>query len=210
MKQGTTQAIALSLNIDLTTVDTIIFTVKSKPNSSMDILIQKTYPQDTFATDGKIFLLLTQAETIDLPRFIYIEGQVNFINKSVGKTETVKKFVEPTLLTTIIDGNISDISDNETVSLNLNGDVLMMAEIAKLRFEKFFKPQNFTQSLSHFTVIVPQSEHCLGFKFYVKECLRKQGEDFCNIIYQYKILPNGDLVIHSHEQFSGRLLLEEM
>lgn len=123
MKQGTTQALAIELDIDLALAETIIFTIKGKNDKTSEILLQKAFPQNTIVIDKKIYINFTQKETELFPSFIFIEGQINFKDKSVGKTNTIRKFVDSTLFTGYIEGNTPNVETSELISLSV-GEVL--------------------------------------------------------------------------------------
>ena len=73
MIAGTTQALLINLGVDLSTVDKVIFTFA---NHNRDIVLRKVYPGDAQISDGKLYVPLTQADTLCLTCTYNLEMQV--------------------------------------------------------------------------------------------------------------------------------------
>lgn len=129
MKQGTTQSLKLAIGVDLAAVDTIIFTIKATDDLAADILLQKRYPHDTEVLDGTVHIMFTQEETALFTDYIYIEGQVNFVNKAVGKTATIRKMVSSTLFTDLVPDNAAHLGQAEVIPLVMDGDTIIVRGI---------------------------------------------------------------------------------
>lgn len=125
MKQGTTQSFKITLECDISNIDSIIFTIKSKDDIDAPIILQKYHPQDTEIIDGVIYLGLTQEETLLFKDYIYLEGQVNFRDKSVGKTQTIRKLITDTLYTQILGGNKPVCVQVDEITLSV-GEVVVV------------------------------------------------------------------------------------
>ena len=106
IKPGSTATICISLpGVALRLVDSIIFTFKNE-KYAREPLLQKTYPDDVTAVDDVLYICLTQEETLLMQsQSVYLEGQVNYSDKSVVKTYIIKHYVDSTLATQVVDGN---------------------------------------------------------------------------------------------------------
>lgn len=131
MKQGTTATIKIELdkikNIDV--IDTLEFRFSKKymPKTEGDIIFIKTYPNTAYfdVNTNTFNVPLTQEETKLLPTTFYVEGQINFVDKSVGKT-CIQKYIMPqTLGTTIIDGNVPNGDDEIEINISIDGDIVL-------------------------------------------------------------------------------------
>lgn len=114
MKQGSTFILSVNLDVDMSYVDSIIFTVKNK-----DVKLTK---EDWIFDDGKFKIPFTQEETVQLEGRTLIEAQINFIDKNVAKTKIETIYINPTLDTRIIDGNQASIDGTE-INLEVDGEV---------------------------------------------------------------------------------------
>lgn len=123
MKAGSTQALFMDIDVDLSLVDSIIFTF----SDSLKIKVfQKVYPDDTQVIDGKLYIPLDQRDTLALKGQYYVEGQVNFIDKSVVKTETFQRRMGDTLDTYFIDGNTPNINSADIIRMDIEQGVIFV------------------------------------------------------------------------------------
>lgn len=140
MKVGATYLIESSLDVDLTLVSSIIFTLKSIRK------ITKTYPGEvTWDDNKKKFLIpITQEETLRLtsgddqkilPK-VQIEAQINFYNKSVAKSVTTEITFDSSVNTTLIEGNTPSGENVIDVSLVIDGEVVYSGNSTSLSIEE--------------------------------------------------------------------------
>lgn len=102
----------IKINIeDINLVEKIIFTIKSETNK-----LQKTYPTDIGYIDGEFYISLTQEETLKLRGDFEIESQINYINKSVAKSNTYIGHFDDTLATELVNGNVPQ-EENQSIDL---------------------------------------------------------------------------------------------
>lgn len=104
MKSGATYFVVVRTDIDnIKKVNRVIFTLKGVKT------LTKRYPGDVTFEDGTFLIPLYQQDTIDLSgehgKQVEVEGQVDFADKSVAKTERVKMFIDRTLATVVNTGN---------------------------------------------------------------------------------------------------------
>lgn len=120
MKIGSTYSILLSLDVDVSKVSSIVFTLSNLHN------ITKVFPVDVSVdTDGKYVINLSQHETLLLGTGrSKIEAQINFRNKSVIKS-TIGDFVlDNSLATAIVEGNRPDGTVVDDINLLIDGIVV--------------------------------------------------------------------------------------
>lgn len=115
MKQGSTFVLIVNLNVDLSRINSVIFTLKNK-----DVTLTK---ENWSYNDGKFEIPFTQEETVSLEGRTRIEGQVNFLDGNVAKTQIKDIYIKETLATKIIDGNIATQEGRE-VELLVEEDVI--------------------------------------------------------------------------------------
>lgn len=122
MKAGTTQIIKISLDVDLLYVQSIIFTLDG------GICITKTYPEDVLCIDEKFLIPLSQKETVELAgeygNNVFVEAQINFLNKAVAKSVQQSFYAANSLATVIIDGDTPDDSENIELNLRIDGSIV--------------------------------------------------------------------------------------
>ena len=106
VKQGTTPTKRVTLDIDNSLIESVIFTIKSGKH-----LIIKSYPNEVVYEDGFYMLNLTQKETKNLQYFCYLEAQVNFLDGAVAKSNTEKFTVARTLHTKMQDAHSGGCGD---------------------------------------------------------------------------------------------------
>ena len=105
MKIGENGIISFTLlDFDESLVDKVIFTFTGIGS------VEKEYPSDFVAFGDNRFLIgLTQEDTIILSNnrkvLVKVEGQINYKNGSVAKTDTIDFLLNDTLKTTIVSGN---------------------------------------------------------------------------------------------------------
>ena len=135
MKSGATFLIGIASDIDdIKKVESVIFTIRGKEE------LQKNYPEDVAFDEYHNFLIpLTQEETTELAgqygHKVLVEGQVNFVDKSVNKTETVDFFISGTLATEIIEGNTPSAYPITEVSLRFM-DGIVVADLNPDAFDE--------------------------------------------------------------------------
>jgi hypothetical protein len=122
MKIGQTAKLVVktSEDFDVSLVDTIDFVIETDKDS-----IHKKYETDgivEYDSEEKEFLIpLSQTDTIDLsqnePCFAKLEAQINYVDKSVGKSKIVSIKLDYTLHTKIIAD--AEPSDNQRVMTDL-------------------------------------------------------------------------------------------
>lgn len=115
MKQGSTFIMIVNLDVDITQVDSVIFTLKNKDT----ILTKENWSYE----NGKFKIPFTQEETVLLEGRAQIEAQINFENRSVAKSKIKDVYIGSTLATRIIDDNIATDEQKE-VSLDIDGDIV--------------------------------------------------------------------------------------
>lgn len=130
IKPGSTATICISLpGVALKLVDSIIFTFKSE-QYDREPLLQKTYPDEVTAVDDTLYICLTQEETLLMQsQSVYLEGQVNYSDKSVAKTYISKYYVDSTLATQVVDGNKANPATEECVEMTAETAVYLNASI---------------------------------------------------------------------------------
>lgn len=120
MKAGETTILRVPTNINMSAVETVIFTLIGKRKFT------KTYPTDVSYANGEFLIPLTQQNTIDLSGAYSIEGQVNYGNKSVLITDVIKGCIEPSSAVKIISGNTPSM-DITTPTLTIGGTVIIVS-----------------------------------------------------------------------------------
>ena len=123
MKAGSTQALFVGLDVDLSVVESIVFTFSDLNKNE---LLKKSYPDDTQMVNGKIYIPLNQADTIALKGHYLLEGQINFGDKSVVKTEIFQRFMGDTLGTKIIEGNSPNIDAPELICADITEGIIFV------------------------------------------------------------------------------------
>ncbi len=108
--------LVVSVNADITSVDKIIFTLRSAASKT----IRKTYPTDVTLKEGVFYIPLTQADTIRLSgqyanvdlagQYVDIEAQINYSNNSVAKTTLDRVYITSSLATEPVDGSMTELS----------------------------------------------------------------------------------------------------
>ena len=130
IKPGSTATIQVSLpDVALKLVDSIIFTFKSEKYDK-EPLLQKIYPDEVIVVDNVLCICLTQEETLLMQsQSVYLEGQVNYSDKSVAKTYISKYYVDSTLATQVVDGNKANPATAECVEMTAETAVYLNASI---------------------------------------------------------------------------------
>lgn len=124
--KGSTATIKITMpEVLISTIDSIIFSFGQKPN---DIILQKEYPTNVAFDNGVFYIMLNQEETNKFNDFVYVEGQVNYNDKSVVKTIKERIAVNDTLATEIVEGNKANKKQAE--SLELTSDTVVYLNIA--------------------------------------------------------------------------------
>lgn len=122
MKAGTTQKIRISLDVDLSHVDSIIFTLDGATR------LTKMYPGEVEYSKSRFEIPLTQHETLTLSGehgcHVFVETQINFKNKAVAKSELESFYAADTIATAFIEGNTPDDSENQDIALMIEGAVV--------------------------------------------------------------------------------------
>ena len=119
MKQGSTFVLIVNLNVDLSRIDSVIFTLKNK-----DVTLTK---ENWTYNNGKFDLPFTQEETVQLQGRTRIEAQINFADGNVAKTQIKDIYIKETLATRIIDDNVATQEGRE-VELVVEEDVIFTSE----------------------------------------------------------------------------------
>lgn len=115
MKQGSTFVLVVDLQLDMSYVKSIIFTLKNKGK-----ILTK---EDWNFSDGKFKIPFTQEETVRLIGRTLIEAQVNFKDGNVSKSDIKEIFIKESLATKIIDGNKAT-EETQEIGLAVDGDVV--------------------------------------------------------------------------------------
>lgn len=123
MIAGTTQALLINLGVDLSTVDKVIFTFA---NHNRDIVMQKVYPGDAQISDGKLYVPLTQADTLCLTGTYNLEMQVNFVGGVVSKTATYQRTISKTLATEIVSGNAPTADTIDVIDADISDGIVIV------------------------------------------------------------------------------------
>lgn len=123
MIAGTTQALLINLGVDLSTVDKVIF---SFANHNRDIVLRKVYPGDAQISDGKLYVPLTQADTLCLTGTYNLEMQVNLKGGVVSKTATYQRTISKTLATEIVDGNTPTADTVDVIDANISDGIVIV------------------------------------------------------------------------------------
>lgn len=101
MKVGTTAILLVELDVDVTRVSKVIWTLKT-PNAT----VQKEYPTDVTYADKHFGIPLTQQETTSLGvGTVKVEGQINYTDLAVTKTITAHFKMHETIATSLVTGN---------------------------------------------------------------------------------------------------------
>lgn len=117
MKQGSTFILLVSLDVDISYVDSIIFTIKN----GNKVLTKTDYLYD--AEKKQFQLFLTQEDTIEMQGRCLVEAQINFTDLHVAKSEIATFIMNPTLATKIVTGNQAT-TDGEEVALEVDGEIV--------------------------------------------------------------------------------------
>lgn len=124
LKSGSTILLVFDWELDIEIVESAIFTLVGAEK------LQLRYPEVINYKDGYFLIPLTQEQTLLLApeeegARISCEAQVNFLNKSVAKSECVSFYFSPSLATEIVDGNTPSLYDLSKVHLKLVDGVLI-------------------------------------------------------------------------------------
>lgn len=120
IKAGETTFLRIPTNINMSAVDTVIFTLIGKRQFT------KIYPKDVSYSNGEFLVPLTQQNTIDLQGTYRVEGQVNYGNKAVLITDIIEGCIEPSLSVKIISGSVPN-TDITTPMLSIGGTVIVVS-----------------------------------------------------------------------------------
>lgn len=115
MKQGTTFVLVVDLQLDMSYVKSIIFTLKNKGK-----ILTK---EDWSFEDGKFKIPFAQEETVQLEGRTLIEAQINFEDGNVAKSEIKEIFIKESLATHIVDENKAT-EETQEIGLVIDGDVV--------------------------------------------------------------------------------------
>lgn len=115
MKQGSTFVLVVHLQLDMSYVKSIIFTLKNKGK----ILTKENWSFE----DGKFKIPFTQEETVQLDGRTLIEAQINFKDGNVAKSEIKEIFIKESLATRIVEGNKAT-EETQEIGLAIAGDVV--------------------------------------------------------------------------------------
>ena len=105
IKRGTNPALLITLSVEMDFVDKVIFTFRQRATEDSTPMLQKIYPDDVSYSDGVFIIPFSQEETQLFSKVFFAEGQVNYINEQVEKTEIVALEMSPTLFTEVIDND---------------------------------------------------------------------------------------------------------
>lgn len=115
MKQGSTFVLVVDLQLDMSYVKSIIFTLKNKGK----ILTKENWSFE----EGKFKIPFTQEETVQLDGRTLIEAQINFEDGNVAKSEIKEIFIKESLATRIVEGNKAT-EETQEIGLAIAGDVV--------------------------------------------------------------------------------------
>ena len=113
----------VDLHIELSAVQEVIFTFADE-NKKM--LLQKRYPGDVQELEGKLYIPLDQDDTLMLCGNFFLEGQVNFVDKSVSKTKTFKRHMDNTLATEIVEGNTPNANGLKMIDADISDGIIFV------------------------------------------------------------------------------------
>lgn len=135
-KSGSTIFLEVHQVTDVERVGEIIFTLTGAET------VQKNYPEEVIYADEVFFIPLTQENTGALAgpdgHPVKIEGQINYKDKSVGKTTTGVLYFSSTLATAIVEGNTPSPYQLQDVKLEVLGGVV----IASVSLEEIEQAKN--------------------------------------------------------------------
>lgn len=123
MKAGTTQTICVDLGIPLEQVETVIFTFADRQKKT---LLKKEYPGEVYEQDARLYIPLSQEDTLLICGDFQMEGQINFVGLSVAKTKIFRRHMAGTLATQIIDGNTPSGDDPEILDADISDGVVFV------------------------------------------------------------------------------------
>lgn len=119
MKQGSTFYLIVDLNVEVSKIDSVIFTLKNR-----GVNLTK---EDWQYKNGKFEIPFTQEESVNLEGRTLIEAQINFSDGSVAKTQIKEIYIKETLATRIIDGNVAT-QEGKEFELLVEEDVIYTSE----------------------------------------------------------------------------------
>lgn len=93
MKQGTNLSLKVSLDVDISLVSSIIFTMKYNKSIEDNVILQKTYDKNSSNeveySDNCFYIKFSQNETKDIDRDLYLQAQINYVDGYVDMTDIV-------------------------------------------------------------------------------------------------------------------------
>lgn len=131
---GTTATLVIELSDTLIeTINSAVFTINKSNHEDIPTL-QKAYPgDDVSVVDETFYILLNQEETLLFePDCLYIEGQLNFTNNTVGKTKTTTYSVGRTQATKIIEGNKASMSYTNAIKMTVASRNYIVASMQEI------------------------------------------------------------------------------
>lgn len=121
MKRGETACLKVDLDISLDLVAKIIFALNNE-NTETDVpTLKKEYPSATTVVDGIIYIPLNQAETMLFGKVVRLEGQIEFKDKSVVKTDIVTFSFADTIYTEVVSGNTPNVGQPNCIPMTIDG-----------------------------------------------------------------------------------------
>lgn len=123
MKGGTTELLPVKMDIDISTVDSIIFDIKGNG------LVQKVYPDEVSYSNGIFLVPLNQQDTIDLEGTrAVIEAQINLnedFGHAVKKSKLGSFVVCKTVNTTMVEGSTPAAYDLQEITLEILDNIII-------------------------------------------------------------------------------------
>lgn len=127
MKSGANYVILANLDIDVSKVDKIIFTLRGEKNT-----LTKFYPDDVTITDKVCSILLYQEDTQALEGTVLIEAQINYSDGAVSKTDIARLYVQQSLATELVEGNTPTGKDIRDVTFEVVGGVVVAKYVGEI------------------------------------------------------------------------------
>ena len=121
MKQGTTPTKRIKIDVENSSIESVIFTIKSGTK-----LLSKRYPDDVEYKDGCYLLNLSQEDTKDLEHKCQLEAQINLLDGAVAKTVTEAFLVARSIYTEIQGDHAGGVEEND-IALS-SSDVIVSGE----------------------------------------------------------------------------------
>lgn len=119
MKSGANYIVIAKVDVDISLVDSAVFTFASSNK------VIKEYPTDVQWDKDKFIIPLYQEDTMVLDGYVLSECQINFKDGSVLKTDISRFKMDKSLNTKVIEGNTPSSANVQDISFEIIGNAII-------------------------------------------------------------------------------------